>query len=277
MAVCRPPIPPLGSLFLSFFSARRVEPVAAHRSRPPWTRQGGDDGLTARGQAGAKTVSVRSRRRVQEKERLASRPLAVSPPPQLRRGPSVGWFGQLSTNCGMACGLLLFAVVLGCLPSVGGTATVPVSRTVVRGRHILTRREYRTLKRAPHTAPARRRVGARACGSQPAQGSAGRPSKASVGGGGARYFRRDHAGRLRLAARHNGPFRTLKRASHTAPARPRVGARACGSQSARGSAGRPSKASGGSGRPRFRRDFIHVSKVVGGSPHFTPAKYGAPR
>ncbi|EOD38734.1 hypothetical protein EMIHUDRAFT_109164 [Emiliania huxleyi CCMP1516] len=42
----------------------------------------------------------------------------------------------------MACGLLLFAVFLGCLPSVGGTATVPVSRTVVRGRHILTRKEY---------------------------------------------------------------------------------------------------------------------------------------
>ena len=42
----------------------------------------------------------------------------------------------------MACGLLLFAVFLGCRPSVGGTATVPVSRTVVRGRHILTRKEY---------------------------------------------------------------------------------------------------------------------------------------
>ena len=98
--------------------------------------------MTACGQAGRKTVSVRARRRVQEKQRLANRPLAVSPPPQLRRGPSVGWFGQLSTNCGMACGLLLFAVFLGCLPSVGGTATVPFSRTVVRGRHILTRKEY---------------------------------------------------------------------------------------------------------------------------------------
>ena len=98
--------------------------------------------MTACGQAGARTVSVRARRRQQEKERLAIRPLAVSPPPQLRRGPSVGWFGQLSTNCGMACGLLLFAVFLGCLPSVGGTAIVPVSRTVVRGRHILTRKEY---------------------------------------------------------------------------------------------------------------------------------------
>ena len=42
----------------------------------------------------------------------------------------------------MACGLLFFAVFLGCLPSVGGTATVPFSRTVVRGRHILTRKEY---------------------------------------------------------------------------------------------------------------------------------------
>ena len=99
--------------------------------------------MTARGQAGAtRKVSVRSRCRQQEKERRANRPLAVSPPPQLRRGPSVGWFGQLSTNCGMACGLLLFAVFLGCLPAVGGTATVPVSRTVVRGRHILTRKEY---------------------------------------------------------------------------------------------------------------------------------------
>ena len=99
--------------------------------------------MTARGQDGAtRKVSVRSRRRQQEKERLANRPFAVSPPPQLRRGPSVGWFGQLSTNCGMACGLLLFAVFLGCLPSVGGTATVPFSRTVVRGRHILTRKEY---------------------------------------------------------------------------------------------------------------------------------------
>ncbi|EOD23126.1 hypothetical protein EMIHUDRAFT_195723 [Emiliania huxleyi CCMP1516] len=99
--------------------------------------------MTARGQDGAtRKVSVRSRRRQQEKERLANQPFAVSPPPQLRRGPSVGWFGQLSTNCGMACGLLLFAVFLGCLPSVGGTATVPFSRTVVRGRHILTRKEY---------------------------------------------------------------------------------------------------------------------------------------
>ena len=97
--------------------------------------------MTVCGQAGARKVSVRSRRRQQEKEHLANRPLAVSPPPQLRRGPSVGWFGQLSTHCGMACGLLLFAVFLGCLPSVGGTATVPVSRTVVRGRHILTRRD----------------------------------------------------------------------------------------------------------------------------------------
>ena len=98
--------------------------------------------MMAYGQGGARKVSVRSRRRQQEKERLANRPFAVSPPPQLRRGPSVGWFGQLSTNCGMACGLLLFAVFLGCLPSVGGTATVPFSRTVVRGRHILTRKEY---------------------------------------------------------------------------------------------------------------------------------------
>ena len=98
--------------------------------------------MTARGQAGVRTVSLRARRRQQEKERLANQPLAVSPPPQLRRGPSVGWVGQLSTNCGMACGLLLLAVFLGCLPSVGGTATVPFSRTVVRGRHILTRKEY---------------------------------------------------------------------------------------------------------------------------------------
>ena len=51
--------------------------------------------MTACGQAGRKTVSVRARRRVQEKQRLANRPLAVSPPPQLRRGPSVGWFGQM--------------------------------------------------------------------------------------------------------------------------------------------------------------------------------------
>ena len=42
----------------------------------------------------------------------------------------------------MACGLLFFAIFLGCLPSVGGTATVPFSRTVVRGRHILTKKEY---------------------------------------------------------------------------------------------------------------------------------------
>ena len=97
--------------------------------------------MTACGQAGARTVSVRARRRQQEKEGLANRPLAVSLPPQLRRGPSVGWFGQLSTNCGMACGLLLFAVFLGCLPSVGGTATVPFSRTVAtysRGRSTST-------------------------------------------------------------------------------------------------------------------------------------------